>query len=82
MCAYYIARVGEMWAYFPIVAAVKLARAKRAAAAILVARPISFSAAKDYAQKVIDEGYGGNEEVLLSMSYADSFYPSENYQQW
>lgn len=27
---------------------------------------------------MIDEGYGGNEEVLLSMSYADSFYPSEN----
>ena len=37
-----------------------------------------ISQAKDYAQKVIDEGYGGNEEVLLSMSYADSFYPSEN----
>lgn len=37
-----------------------------------------ISQAKDYAQKVIDEGYGGNEEVLLSMPYTDSFYPSEN----
>ena len=34
--------------------------------------------AKTYAQKVIDEGYGGNEAILLSMPYADSFYPSEN----